>query len=1235
MTQFLLEVKFMSTDSVPRRFRFITTKSISDELNQRCKRYIFSEEVSRSNYTLVRDCIAALINDPTFFDLKYPQDGPINQIIYYAHLTKVSGFIVLDTKMKLTLDRKLKVQGEHSTSGWDPLKFLLCHVYFLIEEALKLGKSRRERKSDPDPETDSLIKDKVYWQCLVREVFVTLNALCIVVRYRSSKQEESKIVEFVTDFLSELQIAFESTEFAEDVVFPCGTTKHAIYLSFIRTTRKSCVRIRIDNLGLGKENHRLRIENDKTIGIYPKLVAEIPISALKTYAPLSLYLTRIVQFTFTQSKVSTDFDVIYNKGSKATLVPSGLCQLIDKIDETKSYKYRDLPPQTTDHCVVTNFYLGTLYRSEQLGVPANSPIYNQLLSRELLFIFNDHSTVDDLSEDEKRLLERRVGDILAIPISFETDDTKTHSIPLTVPTNASAAAHKTPRLEGKMPHNLAENVSYFKEGRMSDLEERITQLLKREHPLLMCAITGIPGSGKSSMANAYGWHVLKTHRDSFVWRLIPDPNSVNKAGDRVVYHQAYLALLENFSLQNIELSPDKKQSTNVNPGIVDLLWDKIGSYSRWVIIFDNANIDRETIEKYLPWVRDVNGSRVSVKRYSNGQIIITTRNGNFFSDTEMNLTLNKGLTPDDSISLLENVSGKKDEHADNRNAINLVNYLDKLPFAVRVVALYSNRKHLSFKECYESLLKDPMGDKIVDLDPRMPIDASDNPDQTRTLQILLKGLITEIQSQQKDLFKLLTYCALLANDDIPRELLYRLYIPKRKKKIWSFLTISKADNPFTTLMASNTIHSLLTYDEDVKGCYIHRVTQGVLLDLMDTDQKSKDETTSALMEVLLDMYSYDSYTQERIKATKRVMSHLLSVVEKSTETRLKKHKADILLTMGQISQRCGQYTLAIEYLSRALKLVMSRSPRCRKSSKPTLLSIYQWSGYSKWWLRNYEAATKDYDEALKYCEPGSFEMARIYNFICLNMQTDLRQSTATGMEKSVQALAICDSLKNKDSHRPIRMEMAYSEYRIANCISQMIMEQEVENKDFEASCRDGAENHYIRTLEIWEAEIKPANSWVYKARCEKAKLGLGPYDIRFDPVGGVDISKAIKLHQEFLDIENRDHGQVTVNAATAHGHLAQLWFCSEDLDHLESGLREIDIAINLWRLVFGMKHDDLIYCYYWKGKILEGQGVPQEATKLYRECITIKFDSIIGKLGINRSMERLKFLEPRISHSIE
>jgi hypothetical protein len=305
MTQFLLEVKFMSTDSVPRRFRFITAESISRELNERCKEYIFSEQVSRWNYTHVRNCIAVLIDDPTFFDLRYPQDGPINQIIYCAHLLKVSGFIVLDTMMELTFTRRLVVRGEqreHSTSGWDPLEFLLCHVYFLIEEALKLGKSRRERSLERDPETDdSLIKDKVYWQCLVREVFVTLNALCIVVSYRSSKQEESKIAEFVTDFLSELQTTLKSKGFVEDVLFPCGTRKHTLYLSFIRPTGKSSVRIRIDNLGLGKENHRSLIENDKTVGIYPRLVAEIPISALKSYAPLSLYLTLLSSNLFSSS----------------------------------------------------------------------------------------------------------------------------------------------------------------------------------------------------------------------------------------------------------------------------------------------------------------------------------------------------------------------------------------------------------------------------------------------------------------------------------------------------------------------------------------------------------------------------------------------------------------------------------------------------------------------------------------------------------------------------------------------------------------------------------------------------------------------------------------------------------------------------------------------------------------------------------------------------------------------
>ena len=112
---------------------------------------------------------------------------------------------------------------------------------------------------------------------------------------------------------------------------------------------------------------------------------------------------------------------------------------------------------------------------------------------------------------------------------------------------------KADRYEAKKQTNLTSMVTPFKAKRLDELKTRI-QLLQQPGPgVIICAITGIAGCGKSELAKAHAWQFC-TKPNNFVWRLDPDPDTTNNTASTVSYQKAYAQLLDNFNLQSLKPS---------------------------------------------------------------------------------------------------------------------------------------------------------------------------------------------------------------------------------------------------------------------------------------------------------------------------------------------------------------------------------------------------------------------------------------------------------------------------------------------------------------------------------------------------------------------------------------------------------------------------------------------------------------------------------------------------------
>ena len=204
-------------------------------------------------------------------------------------------------------------------------------------------------------------------------------------------------------------------------------------------------------------------------------------------------------------------------------------------------------------------------------------------------------------------------------------------------------------------------MSHFKRQRLEELKDRIEILKLINHNVILCAITGVAGSGKSELAKAYASELLES-LDTFRWRLDPDPDATDNKATKVSYQQAYSELLYNFEIQPIK-AYENETSEQMHRSLVSILWHRINQYSKWIVIFDNAGSYTD-IKNYLP-----------TDPFITGLILITTQQSHFLKDKpQRNFSLNQGLEETEAIQLLTELSGQNEEE-EARNLVRALEFL--------------------------------------------------------------------------------------------------------------------------------------------------------------------------------------------------------------------------------------------------------------------------------------------------------------------------------------------------------------------------------------------------------------------------------------------------------------------------------------------------------------------------------------------------------------------------------
>ena len=754
--------------------------------------------------------------------------------------------------------------------------------------------------------------------------------------------------------------------------------------------------------------------------------------------------------------------------------------------------------------------------------------------------------------------------------------------------------------ESRRSSNLTAIVSHYKPKKLLQLRERIQRLQERSTGLIMCAITGVAGCGKSELAKTYAFK----SEAAFKWRLDPDSDSSPNNASQMSYQQAYLQLLQDFNLHFLN-AYESETSESFHQRQKTLLWKKINQYGSWIIIFDHAGSYTD-IKSYLP----INSGMDSDIK---GQILITTQNQNFFvADRGLNFSINQGLDPEEAIQLLIEVSGRDQE--DEVSSQKLVQMLDYSPLEIRVAGGYIRNVGITFEQ-YTRLLENNKAEPMIQLigGPDLISQATEDTRRTTTLQSSIK-LTLQKQQETNPLFrKILTYCGYMANN-IPLDLLVELC---RESQEDSF----EIEQRLKIMMFGKDNHFLLSYDSMTQSCYLHRLTQVVIRDLTSSPMEIIEKIVTAIFK----LYPYDEYSVQTFKRCKTIEAHFLALnhhiaSHQSLTPTLVIQQLQLRLILGQLAYKSSQYIQALQYLQHALELTPISSS---DSHLEFQVQILLYTGETQRYLRQADDSKTSLEQGIRIARkvygPTDWHLARILNVLGESLQWNPDATNEEALNCFIQARKICEKIQpgSKDSN----VQLAFSYLGMGRSLKG--------TPDY-----PGSLNYSKQALILFRNDLGESNPYTGRAYQDLGTLGLYNHLERFVD-RGIDYLTSKRYIEQNLLNNIEAYGPYHFEVALTYSWRSHLLYVTEKKEDWELALVDRNQNIDIFMKIFGPEYSGLIYSYYFKGKILQKLQRETEAISAYHECVNLGRKHPGGfEYYIENSKEQLQVIQPKVVVSL-
>jgi tetratricopeptide (TPR) repeat protein len=1059
---------------------------------------------------------------------------------------------ILDPKTKRAVSRTIVDFDNEKIvkfAGLHQLDYLIYNLYFVLQRYWNV-------KSHPlsleelhlDPAKLALI--------LEEEIQIILNAYHIrrnceeMVKCRDTTQaKEHKLKYHFMDFIQ--QITYRNNF---RYCLPCGSAEHAVYITLLYFRKTNEIIIRIDNSSMEKTTilGKVFIQREKS----DQANISLNVSIKEGTTVLVRYLANAM-LQLNERNNDTARREIYNQNQPPSYAfcssPNG---------------YIELPRQKAPNCVVEGFRRGMWYRLWQRCGTKDDIIYKWLTMK---FAALPHTVIQDIF-----LRERESADT----IDAEKFEQRKNAILF----NSSSDA-KDEKTKLKKRSNFLDYArdTHFKVARLVELKKKLADAPSTN--LLVCAITGITGCGKTELSKVYLREYLQEHPYAFGWYLGPDPvpHPMNPKA-AVSYEQSYSTLLENFGISIKKYQA--KSPKDRHESSLSAVWQKISEYETCVVVFDNAQSFLD-IQDYIPLTSTIKGA-----------ILVTTNNQEFLVQGLL-FSLNDGLDTDEAVKLLTELSGIE---KDQQGAKDLTETLDYLPLAIRVCAGYIRMtKKTSFADYTRELKARPQfieqrlsEDELACLLTQTTRDK----ERTSTLHRAVELLLCEMKISKPLFFKMLQYCAYMDNENIPEKVLTLLYLDliKSHNSMWNrilnkMLQIVKCPRRSRSEVIQpdlqgmiNKSHSLLT---GVSDYYLHRTTQLVIRRLTNNPLKIIENVVSAVLE----LYPPDTYSMEKLQASQKMESHFLALtqhisLDPNRAQTLISLQLRLLLVLGRLAYHFSRYFSAMRYLESARQIAETVP-----NAKEIKTEILRYLGLSKFFVGEYIEAKKHLRQALRigYEIYGStdWHMAQIHNELCdiLFYDPDTAKKKALRVAKRARKISQMIRPPSWESE----LQLAYSYHSIGTCLRDL--------RNFLAGTEYLKQSLelYIRLLGDWH----PWTAYVYR---DLGCLGLWPKDEEEQFVDmGVNISTSFEYINKYRSINIMSYGHDSYDVANAYYWRGRLRYVNKDL---RLGLDDVNQAIKIFIQIVGLS-EDLIVCYYWKGRILQRLNCDVAAQNAYLESLNV------------------------------
>jgi len=381
------------------------------------------------------------------------------------------------------------------------------------------------------------------------------------------------------------------------------------------------------------------------------------------------------------------------------------------------------------------------------------------------------------------------------------------------------------------------------------------------------AITGLGGVGKTQLATEYAYR----HRDSYaiVW-WIRSEESATLASD-------YAELAE-----SLELAEGGERDQNL---IAAAVRGWLEANTGWLLVFDNANKPDELID-YLP-------------KNQRGHVVITSRHRDW-SAVASSLDV-PVFERNKSIEFLIERTGESNRDAADR----LADELGDFPLALEHAGAYIRRVPGKSMSRYLELFRTRR---------REIMQRDEEPFGYKgTVATTWEVSFQEVESESPGGAALLSLCAFLGPDDIPRDV-----VCAGAKRLPPELAAVVTDEiALDDAVASLSHYSLIESDEN--GWSVHRLVQAVMRDRMSEDEQK--QWAEAAVEVINDAFPEESLDVRTWPVCDRLLSHALAAAEQAEVLQIAPHATGRLLNqVGLYQKGRARFAEAKAHYERALKI---------------------------------------------------------------------------------------------------------------------------------------------------------------------------------------------------------------------------------------------------------------------------------------------------------------------------